>query len=232
MPLDEFVVSAAERTRSVGEDDNISSSVGDEESGEEESGEEESDEDPAVITLACSVCGTTLSERGVKVVLVADPSSSLFSTDIPTEALSESNQQTPIPTCNCYAVNVHCLNCGGAVGYHVLWPCQLCAMAPNNGHYWLFDRGTAGMLRGIRWSELPYNGSTATEPPLDHAVDEGESCCICAAQPMWRRTRVRGCGHEFCFGCISRELDARGACPLDRLPITRDMLILVEDQEQ
>lgn len=227
MPLDEFVVSAAERTRSVGEDDNISSSVGD-----EESGEEESDEDPAVITLACSVCGTTLSERGVKVVLVADPSSSLFSTDIPTEALSESNQQTPIPTCNCYAVNVHCLNCGGAVGYHVLWPCQLCAMAPNNGHYWLFDRGTAGMLRGIRWSELPYNGSTATEPPLDHAVDEGESCCICAAQPMWRRTRVRGCGHEFCFGCISRELDARGACPLDRLPITRDMLILVEDQEQ
>ena len=227
MPLDEFVVSAAERTRSVGEDDNISSSVGD-----EESGEEESDEDPAVITLACSVCGTTLSERGVKVVLVADPSSSLFSTDIPTEALSESNQQTPIPTCNCYAVNVHCLNCGGAVGYHVLWPCQLCAMAPNNGHYWLFDRGTAGMPRGIRWSELPYNGSTATEPPLDHAVDEGESCCICAAQPMWRRTRVRGCGHEFCFGCISRELDARGACPLDRLPITRDMLILVEDQEQ
>ena len=227
MPLDEFVVSAAERTRSVGEDDNISSSVGD-----EESGEEESDEDPAVITLACSVCGTTLSERGVKVVLVADPSSSLFSTDIPTEALSESNQQTPIPTCNCYAVNVHCLNCGGAVGYHVLWPCQLCPMAPNNGHYWLFDRGTAGMPRGIRWSELPYNGSTATEPPLDHAVDEGESCCICAAQPMWRRTRVRGCGHEFCFGCISRELDARGACPLDRLPITRDMLILVEDQEQ
>ena len=227
MPLNEFVVSAAERTRSVGEDDNISSSVGD-----EESGEEESDEDPAVITLACSVCGTTLSERGVKVVLVADPSSSLFSTDIPTEALSESNQQTPIPTCNCYAVNVHCLNCGGAVGYHVLWPCQLCAMAPNNGHYWLFDRGTAGMPRGIRWSELPYNGSTATEPPLDHAVDEGESCCICAAQPMWRRTRVRGCGHEFCFGCISRELDARGACPLDRLPITRDMLILVEDQEQ
>ena len=227
MHLDEFVVSAAERTRSVGEDDNISSSVGD-----EESGEEESDEDPAVITLACSVCGTTLSERGVKVVLVADPSSSLFSTDIPTEALSESNQQTPIPTCNCYAVNVHCLNCGGAVGYHVLWPCQLCAMAPNNGHYWLFDRGTAGMPRGIRWSELPYNGSTATEPPLDHAVDEGESCCICAAQPMWRRTRVRGCGHEFCFGCISRELDARGACPLDRLPITRDMLILVEDQEQ
>ena len=227
MPLHEFVVSAAERTRSVGEDDNISSSVGD-----EESGEEESDEDPAVITLACSVCGTTLSERGVKVVLVADPSSSLFSTDIPTEALSESNQQTPIPTCNCYAVNVHCLNCGGAVGYHVLWPCQLCAMAPNNGHYWLFDRGTAGMPRGIRWSELPYNGSTATEPPLDHAVDEGESCCICAAQPMWRCTRVRGCGHEFCFGCISRELDARGACPLDRLPITRDMLILVEDQEQ
>ena len=87
MPLDEFVVSAAERARSVGEDDNISSSVDD-----EESDDEESDEDPAVISLACSECGTTLSERGVKVVLVADPSSSLFSTDIPTEALSESTQ--------------------------------------------------------------------------------------------------------------------------------------------
>lgn len=227
MPLDEFVVSAAERARSVGEDDNISSSVDD-----EESDDEESDEDPAVISLACSECGTTLSERGVKVVLVADPSSSLFSTDIPTEALSESTQQTPLPTCNCFAINVHCRNCGGAVGYHVLRPCQLCAMAPNNGHYWLFDRGTTGKPRGMRWSELPYNGRTAPEQPVD-CVDEGESCCICAAQPMWRRTRVRGCGHEFCFGCISRELDARGACPLDRSPITRDMLlILVQEHAQ
>lgn len=227
MPLDEFVVSAAERARSVGEDDNISSSVDD-----EESDDEESDEDPAVITLACSECGTTLSERGVKVVLVADPSSSLFSTDIPTEALSESTQQTPLPTCNCFAINVHCRNCDGAVGYHVLRPCQLCAMAPNNGHYWLFDRGTTGMPRGMRWSELPYNGRTAPEQPVD-CVDEGESCCICATQPMWRRTRVRGCGHEFCFGCISRELDARGACPLDRSPITRDMLhILVQEHAQ
>jgi len=105
-------------------------------------------------------------------------------------------------------------------------------MAPNNGHYWLFDRGTMGMPRGMRWSELPYNGRTAPEQPVD-CVDEGESCCICAAQPMWRRTRVRGCGHEFCFGCISRELDARGACPLDRSPITRDMLhILVQEHAQ
>jgi hypothetical protein len=55
-------------------------------------------------------------------------------------------------------------------------------------------------------------------------------CCICLG-PIRQRTRVAAaCGHEFCFGCISKEVDHRGCCPLDRLPLTRAQLIRLDRQ--
>mmetsp|Transcript_17254 Transcript_17254/g.45598 ORF Transcript_17254/g.45598 Transcript_17254/m.45598 type:complete len:120 (+) Transcript_17254:1111-1470(+) len=55
-----------------------------------------------------------------------------------------------------------------------------------------------------------------------------DGCVICMARTMWRPTRVTRCGHTFCFGCISREVDMRGCCPLDRLPVRRRMLVAVQ----
>ena len=61
------------------------------------------------------------------------------------------------------------------------------------------------------------------EAPSEAARDDG-ACPICLSFPMWRPHRFTGCGHVFCFGCASREVDARGRCPLDRLPATRAAL--------
>ena len=46
------------------------------------------------------------------------------------------------------------------------------------------------------------------------------------------RLKVRLLARQvFCYGCISREVDARGCCPLDRRRVTRDMLRMLEPSE-
>ena len=194
--------------------------------------EDEAEGDPGVLQLACACCRNVLSHRGMSVFLVADPASSLYSTDIPTDELRESQERKLIATCDCFALAVECSRCGTQVGYHVVRPCAICAQSDHNGMYWLLEHlAVVATDRGLRWSELPYNGATTLpdEEDKDNAITDidNDICCICATRPMWRRTRVEGCRHEFCFGCISRELDARGACPLDRRPITRSMLVCV-----
>jgi len=182
--------------------------------------------DEEVWELRCAAsegCGCTLTLRGMSVWLIAERSTTLYSSDIPTEFLREGDKLT-IETCECNARHVLCNRCSGQVGYHVTKPCVSCEMAGHNGHYWLFHaRSVRAEKRGFRWSELPYNGSPQRQASEDCQPSEAQ-CLICAASPMWRPMRVRGCGHVFCFGCISREVDARGKCPLDRLPITRDYL--------
>lgn len=197
---------------------------------EDESGEEElddiSEEVAEVMQLRCANtdknCSVTLTMRGMKVYLVTDPSSALFSSDIPTEAVREGDR-LELSTCACHAHRLHCAECATQVGYHVVEPCRICASAEHNGHFWLFDAAVVrAEPRGMLWSELPYNG--AEDGDADLAEDgqlQAERCVICLSCPMWRPTRVRGCGHVFCFGCISREVDARGRCPIDRLPIKR-----------
>ena len=61
------------------------------------------------------------------------------------------------------------------------------------------------------------------------AAAEEDTCAVCASTPMWRPTRFAACGHVFCFGCASREVDMRGSCPLDRRPATREQLILLDE---
>lgn len=239
------------------DDDNIDS-FGE---GEEEKGS------PPVLRLHCSSCDARLSLRGMQVFLAADMQTSLYSTDIPSSHVRE-GERKPIPTCQCQARNLHCVRCDQSVGYHVRRPCEGCAEAEHNGHFWLFEAsGVQATPRegDLRWDALPYNG--ADEDSGDGNDDDGdedsggnlnrdtaargrrvevdvvaraerrktraseeddddnhETCLVCAACPMWRPTRVGGCGHVFCFGCISREVDMRGRCPLDRLPATREAL--------
>ncbi len=201
-------------------------------------------DDPPVVILHCTRCERVLTRRGVEVELVASPSTQLYSTDIPTDAVEE---RTPIvfDTCTCTAAAVHCRGCDGEVGYHVTVPCAECSSGGHNDMYWLFrSKSAKPVLRGMAWSELPYNGEDANDDGggadddeaaagahdrADDTAADAEACCICACAQMWRPTEVVGCGHRFCFGCISREVDARARCPLCRRPALREMLVSVSD---
>merc|ERR1712118_337857 len=92
-----------------------------------------------------------------------------------------------IPTCPCAAVTVICTECDSEVGYHVTQPCVGCGAADHNGHFWLFDKGVTTAERGLTWASLPYNGSSA-DAAADNdeadALDEADTCLICAASPM------------------------------------------------
>ena len=193
---------------------------------------------PPVLALRCAACSAELSTRGMQVFLVAD-NSSLFSTDIPSDAIEEGGAH-PITTCECAARDVLCRFCKTVVGYHVTRPCQLCSAAEHNGHFWLFcEESIAFEERGILWDALPYNGqpeddrrapaATVEEEAAGMATGEDDeaACAVCTSAPMWRPHRFP-CGHAFCFGCASREVDMRGCCPLDRLPATRESLVPCE----
>lgn len=213
-------------------------SEGDEDQDEDEDEEFEDEDAVEVWELRCAAtegCHVSLSLRGMAVRLVAEISTVLFSSDIPSEAVGLGAVRV-IETCSCQARHVICGGCRAAVGYHVVKPCELCALAGHNGHFWLFPSSSVtGSKRGLLWSELPYNGRT--QPEVDGADAEPaaaapEACLICAAAPMWRPTRLGDCGHVFCFGCISREVDARGRCPLDRRPATRESLQPITEVSQ
>ena len=205
-----------------------------------------SDEDecvgpPPVVRLNCRVCACTLTSRGMQVWLVADVEKSLFSTDIPTDSVREGDPKL-IPTCQCYACSVHCIGCDTVVGYHVRNPCEVCSSADHNGHFWLFESSevTQNTREGVTWADLSYNGAEEEdaqrgeglvpkgqeeeEEDTEADLDAEPACAVCTACPMWRPTQVAECRHVFCFGCISREVDMRGRCPLCRRPAMREGL--------
>ena len=202
--------------------------------GEEEEEEEDDDdsisESPPVMNLLCTNCETTLTTRGMEVFLVAEPSSKLYSTDIPSDSVREGGRKI-IDTCECDARALHCVGCQSYVGYHVRQPCRVCGSADHNGHFWLFSADDVSSMRrdNLTWADLPYNGAEEdVTAPDDEQLEPEATCAVCAAAPMWRPTRVPGCGHVFCFGCISREVDMRGCCPLDRRPVMREALVQLE----
>ena len=225
---------AAETNR--GEQEDSDASDEDDDNAEDAWGSDDEEDGLAaapVLAVKCASCHMILSERGMAVHLVADFRCTLYSTDIPSSHV-RSGTAKPIPTCECAAVKTHCVRCEQEVGYRVVAPCEGCLLGGNNGHYWLFDQGVTAESRGFSWGQLPYNGDTqpvmlSDEPAVDVAVDDDDgaegTCAVCASCPMWRPTRVTVCGHVFCYGCISREVDARGACPLDRRRCTRDQLV-------
>ena len=215
--------------------------------------------DEPVYSLECMHCSESLCVRGMKVLLVADTHSAhtqthshthslpheLFSTDIPSLSLTTAGTPHPIDTCSCTAEQTICGHCSSVVGYHVLQPCAICSEEDHNSHYWMFhSTAVNSRMQDITWGDVTYNGSPHTDADTDAACvtvtvsgdrggvsdDAAEvSCCICASTPIFRPTRVSSCGHIFCFGCVSREVDARGRCPLDRLAVTRDMLQPVDE---
>ena len=252
-------------------------------------GDGHDDIDPPVYQVDCKHCNNTLTRRGMSVFLIADPSKSLFSTDIPTDGLREQGEPRNIETCGCLIRRLECARrqmgrfgveaptstktgeplprnessfcqscrlllrrrcsgCSADVGYHVTQPCDICILHEHNGHFWLFaaahvsaarryvgspaasasgeagrdgvggrgpDIGAGGGGTPLLWSRLAYNGvegpdeeeggGSAQEEEEEEGAEgpEGGRCpiCFCAIR---QRTQLPTCGHEFCFGCISR----------------------------
>ena len=216
------------------DDDDLFASDG-ESSGDDS--QESSEGDPPVYAVECKACRRALSQRGMAVFLIAKPTTGLYSTDIPSEGNHrEVGEPEQIDTCECLIRRLECAGCSAEVGYHVTRPCEACCLHDHNGHFWLFKAAAVeaskrecrpaseaeGAATLLTWSMMSYNGAEASDEPLE----EGERCAICYC-PIQQRTRLP-CAHEFCFGCVSREVDARGRCPLDRLPLTRAMLERVD----
>ncbi|EGN99999.1 hypothetical protein SERLA73DRAFT_180355 [Serpula lacrymans var. lacrymans S7.3] len=108
--------------------------------------------------LDCNSCGTFLTNRGMKAVLLLRPNVSLFSTDaLPIncsayttnpDALRPSpcrpSTQVPSRTCECLTQTLCCHSCGSAVGYMIVIPCSRCTSSisatnrATNGHRFVF----------------------------------------------------------------------------------------------
>ena len=228
-----------------------------EEEGEEdgEEGEEEQGEGK-VWVIKCAGCGEELSERGMKVRLCADERVELYSTDaMITSAVKEEGEEYKIETCCCMIRSTHCARCSLKVGYHVVKACLFCEYeSDSNTHYWLFNLHSSLSVLPIpllKWAHLNLNHFPEYRIPLvrrrsgregeggeggdgggeEEEVEEELTCSICGGM-LYQPVRMEGCGHVYCRGCISHEVDSRKACPLDRLPLTYSSFIIANDIQE
>jgi hypothetical protein len=101
-----------------------------------------------VYLINCKSCGSFLTDRGMKAILLLRPHITLYSTDAipncgPLHDQSDSaNANEPVleRTCNCLTQTLGCYGCGNAVGYHIVSPCSRCTSSVakhqrnSNGH--------------------------------------------------------------------------------------------------
>lgn len=106
--------------------------------------------------LDCKLCGTFLTNRGMKAVLLLRPNVPLYSTDaLPANCSAFSSvSDAPMPppsnitesvrTCECLTQTLCCHGCGNTVGYMIVIPCQRCTSSMSasnrstNGHRFVF----------------------------------------------------------------------------------------------
>ncbi|EPT04453.1 hypothetical protein FOMPIDRAFT_1034660 [Fomitopsis schrenkii] len=116
--------------------------------------------------LDCKSCGTFLTNRGMKAVLLLRPNVPLYSTDAlpvncaaytppsPSPApsptsLSSTSPTSPVfavapRTCDCLTQSLNCTTCGAGVGYTIVTPCARCTTSisasqrATNGHRFVF----------------------------------------------------------------------------------------------
>ena len=66
--------------------------------------------------------------------------------------------------------------------------------------------------------QLPLNHAPADRPKPEDVPDALE-CPVCR-DLFYEPVTICTGEHTFCWACLSREIDARGCCPLDRNPVT------------
>ncbi|KAF8893968.1 hypothetical protein BD779DRAFT_1753483 [Infundibulicybe gibba] len=141
--------------------------------------------------IDCKSCGTFLTNRGMKAVLLLRPNVSLYSSDalpINCSAHSASPElarpratchpftSTPLPsrTCECLTQTLCCHGCGSTVGYMIVIPCARCTSSisatnrATNGHRFVFHSSeVVGTERHYILNEpgvIPFEPSPAPPP--------------------------------------------------------------------
>lgn len=204
--------------------------------------------DLPVHVLRCRVCDQVLCRRGMDVVLLADSTTHLFSTDFLTAGVVSSGQPRRFEMCECRVVDLLCVSCVGStrpnsrtsarrmsspVGYHVIEPCASCLEDSHNSHYVLFHSnavaaspwptdGTvrAGDPRQLTWEGIRAFDGTHTPIVLAAECPPDLTCPICLG--VLRDAVRTPCGHRFCQSCLVRCVDNSRCCPMDRRPVSQE----------
>ncbi|KAJ7251540.1 FAM72 protein-domain-containing protein [Mycena haematopus] len=103
--------------------------------------------------LDCKSCGTFLTNRGMKAVLLLRPNVALYSSDaLPVNSSASNRIISPaacpstrsLRTCECLTQTLCCHGCGNAIGYMIVIPCPRCTSSisttnrATNGHRFVF----------------------------------------------------------------------------------------------
>ncbi|KAJ6587032.1 hypothetical protein DFH09DRAFT_1142357 [Mycena vulgaris] len=110
--------------------------------------------------LDCKSCGTFLTNRGMKAVLLLRPNVALYSSDAlpvncaaytsnphvlrPATACPSASSAHPPRTCECLTQTLCCHGCGSNIGYMIVIPCARCTSSisttnrATNGHRFVF----------------------------------------------------------------------------------------------
>ncbi|KAI8872305.1 hypothetical protein GQ42DRAFT_103692, partial [Ramicandelaber brevisporus] len=93
-----------------------------------------------VLTISCTHCRLTLSFRGMEAVLVTQPVTRCYSTDI--NGYGRRHSYGP-GSCECLIQSMACYGCGNTVGYYIQRPCQRCVQRRLRTrayfHLWVFN---------------------------------------------------------------------------------------------
>ncbi|CAO1637769.1 unnamed protein product [Parajaminaea phylloscopi] len=139
-----------------------------------------------VYLLNCKGCGSFLSDRGMRAVLLLKPQITLYSTDVmpdncgplyPSTCPSSivASSETPVErTCDCLTQTLGCYGCGAQVGYHIASPCIKCTASVNE-----LKRGSNGHRTVLHCSEITVRqrryvpgeaGVLVSQPPTPPSV--------------------------------------------------------------
>ncbi|KAF9066161.1 FAM72 protein-domain-containing protein [Rhodocollybia butyracea] len=139
--------------------------------------------------IDCRSCGSFLTNRGMKAVLLLRPTVPLYSSDaLPAncsvftsnpEAIKPPTscrpQTHPSRTCECLTQSLCCHGCGSTIGYHIVIPCVRCTSSisannrATNGHRFVFHSSeVVGFERHYVSNEpgvIPYDTVSLFSPP-------------------------------------------------------------------
>ncbi|KAF9268958.1 hypothetical protein L218DRAFT_977362 [Marasmius fiardii PR-910] len=136
--------------------------------------------------IDCKSCGTFLTNRGMKAVLLLHPNVALFSSDAlpvncsaftsnPDALRPVTSCRPPARTCECLTQTLCCHGCGAAIGYMIVIPCIRCTSSitatnrATNGHRFVFHSSeVSGSERHYVPDEpgvIPFDTAWAPSPP-------------------------------------------------------------------
>ncbi|CAC5406945.1 Protein FAM72B,Protein FAM72A [Mytilus coruscus] len=134
-----------------------------------------------VFTLQCNQCESTVCRRGMSAVLLANAEVQLFSTDCPEICdVATTTNLFLAENCDCWLVNMACINCGNCLGYNVRVPCRDCLSSSNNGHLWMFYVGAVSSYERLNYKGeevLLWGNLNEDEKKYEQFLKDQDICC-------------------------------------------------------